>query len=264
MEKTQSSTATILAAEQDAAARPAETAPEKSERNHNYLYVIAGVLLLAIGGTGVYIAYSRYLIALAPIVIAPTAETPIFVDSRGTVSGTGKVLTQAIEQSVGEPLAPNTVRQLTLDTSTTTDIFLALDTPAPGILLRNLNNASMAGVVNTSGGQGPFFILSVGSYSATFSGMLSWEPTMQSDLSALFPLYPVTTAATSTATSTPVVFSKGSFRDETVSNHDVRVYRDATGRSVLLYGYWNQDTLIIARDPAAFAEILGRLATSHA
>lgn len=264
VKETNASTAAILAAEQDASPRSAETVPEKRERNHNWLYISAGILLLGIGGVGVYIAYSRYLAALAPITIAPTAQSPIFVDSQETVSGTGEVLMQAIEQSVGKPLPLNTVRQLTFGTSTTTDIFLALDVPAPGILLRNLNRAAMAGVVNTSSGQGPFFILSVGSYSATFSGMLSWEPTMQSDLGALFPLYPVATAATSTATSTPVVLSKGSFHDETVSNHDVRVYRDAAGRSVLLYGYWNQDTLIIARDPAAFAEILGRLATSHA
>ena len=53
------------------------------------------------------------------------------------------------------------------------------------------------------------------------------------------------------------------FFDEVVANHDVRIYRDAEGRSILLYGYWNQTTLVIARDPSAFAEILGRLATSR-
>ena len=262
MKETQASTATVLAAEQDARPRIEETPPEKSERSRNLWYVIGAVLLLVAGGVGVYFAYSRYLVALAPIVIAPAPQTPIFVDSHATVSGTGKTLIQAIEQSVGEPLALNTVRQLSFDisTSTGTDVFTALDVSAPGILLRNLNSAgAMAGVVHTSGGQSPFFILSVGSYSATFSGMLSWEPTIQSDLAALFPLYP--TAATSTATSTAL--SQGSFRDEVVSNHDVRVYRDSAGRSVLLYGYWDQATLIIARDPSAFVEITERLATSH-
>ena len=57
---------------------------------------------------------------------------------------------------------------------------------------------------------------------------------------------------------------KPGFVDEVVRNHDVRVYRDATGKSVLLYGYWNQTTLVIARDVAAFTELLQRLATSRA
>ena len=57
--------------------------------------------------------------------------------------------------------------------------------------------------------------------------------------------------------------SVATFHDEVVSNHDVRIYRDAAGKSILLYGYWNQFTLVIARDPAAFTEILGRLATSR-
>ena len=95
------------------------------------------------------------------------------------------------------------------------------------------------------------------------------------EFSQIFPPYvsqsmATTSVATSTkkltnkATSTPIVSStKLAFVDEVIANHDVRIYRDVTGKSILLYGYWNQVTLIIARDPAAFAEILQRLATSR-
>ncbi len=272
MKETKASAVTVLAAEQDAGARP-QPAPQKPKGGGRW-YIAAGIILLVAGSVGVYFAYSRYLVALAPVNIAPAASAPIFVDARESVSGTGTALTQEIEQSTKSPLAPNTVRLLTLAAATatsTTDVFSALGTNAPGILLRNLNaTGDMAGVVNTSSGQSPFFILSVDSYSSTFSGMLSWEPTMQSDLGALFPLYPApaeaTTSASKAATATATPSSKnqtGGFRDEVVNNHDVRVYRDAAGRSILLYGYWDQATLVIARDPAAFAEILGRLATSH-
>ena len=113
--------------------------------------------------------------------------------------------------------------------------------------------------------------------------MLAWEPTMPSDMSALFPPYPspvsITTAATTTtatttsktksktpakaATSTPPApVIAPAFHDQVIDNHDARIYLDALGRSILVYGYWNQTTLVIARDPAAFTEILGRLATS--
>ncbi|MHB0865682.1 MAG: hypothetical protein ACYC1Y_02170 [Minisyncoccota bacterium] len=266
MKATQASAVTVLAAEQDAAARP--MVRQESPKGNGRWYVIAGILLLVIGGTGVYAAYSRYLTALAPVIVAPTARTPIFVDSREQVSGTGTALLQEIEQSVKEPLAPNTVRLLSLDGATTTsptDVFSALLVPAPGVLLRNIKpEGSMAGIVNTGSGQSPFFILAVDSYGSTFSGMLSWEPTLESDLSVLFPLSGAPAASASTSSENSAAPSqKGGFRDEVVSNHDVRIYRDAAGQSIVLYGYWDQATLIIARDPAAFIEILGRLATSH-
>jgi|CXWL01.1.fsa_nt_gi hypothetical protein len=279
VKNTQASAVSILAAEQDAA-RPIQTLPDSPvQMSRNRLYIVASVLLLLVGGVGVAITYSQYQIKIAPVFIAPVVVAPIAFDASEKVSGTGTVLMQSIKQSVGMPLSPNTVRLLTFDTASSTSVFSALARTAPSILLRNIPaNGSMAGVVNTGGRQSPFFILSVSAYDSTFSGMLSWEPSMPSDLGVLFPAYPsvavepmaTTTAtstksirATNTATTTMPVPALGSFRDEVVSNHDVRVYRDAQGRSVLLYGYWNQTLLVIARDSAAFALILARLATSR-
>lgn len=271
MKETRASAVTVLAAEQDRTQRVTQTAPQES--SHKGLpYIIAGGVLLIIAGTaGAYFAYTHYLSALAPVVLAPSVSAPIFVDDRGQVSGTGAVLAQAIEKSVNSPLASGTVRLLSL-ASTTDTVFSALDVSAPFVILRNINTSgSMAGVVNVGGVQSPFFILSVSSYSGTFSGMLSWEPFMRRDLETLFPPYPVTVATSSTATSTTSVptsiptsvSSPTTFADGVVANHDVRIYRDAAGRGILIYGYWNQTTLVIARDPAAFTEILQRLATSR-
>lgn len=266
MKKMKASTATVLAAEQDSAPIVEEATPKKTSLG-SILYGTAGVLLLVAGGVGVYIAYGRYLSAFAPIMLTPTVPAPIFVDDREPVTGTGTALLQNIEQSVASPLAGGAVRLLYLADATTTSVFLALQEPAPGILLRNITtDQGMAGVVDTGGVQSLFFILSVTSYSDTFAGMLLWEPKMPRDLSKLFHPYPQTSVSTTTsATSTPTVhvFTPG-FHDEVVANHDTRVYRDAAGRAVLLYGYWNQTTLVIARDAAAFVEIIGRLATSRA
>ena len=286
MKETQASTATVLAAEQDAGPRvPQPLVPEK--KFHWNSRIVIGVTLLLLGGTGIYIAYTRYLTNVSPIILAPTVSAPIFVDDREKISGTGPVLLQAIEQSVSRPLSVGSVRLLYMANTTDTDsVFSALHVSAPDILLRNVNaTGSMVGVVNTGSAtaaaagsnQSPFFILSVISYSNTFSGMLSWEPLILRNLEALFPAYPeeistspiaTTTLATTTPKTTvrlprPAPASVPTFVDEVVANHDVRVYRDAAGRSVLLYGYWNQTTLILARDAAAFTEIVQRLATSR-
>lgn len=275
VQETHASTATVLAAEQDAASWPASpgVAVQADSTHPNYWLIAAGILLLIAGSVGGYFVYSRYIAMLAPAITAPGIATPIFVDSHEQISGDDNALKQAIKQSASKPLLLNTVRALSLtgapDGAT---VFSSLNVHAPDILLRNINAAgSMAGIVNTNSGQAPFFILSVGSYRATFSGMLSWERTMLTDLGPFFPMHPVAKAtAVSSSTTTPTtvatttaILARSGFRDEVVSNHDVRVYRDAEGRSILLYGYWDQATLVIARDPAAFAEILTRLATSR-
>lgn len=276
MREKQASTATVLAAEQDAAPLLIQSQPENRSRS-NLLYGIAGVILLIGGGVGAYVAYGRYFSANEPVVLAPTVFAPIFVDEHMPISGRGDALKQAIEQSVTRPLAQGAVRQLYLENTATTSVFAALKLPAPGVVLRNIAPAgSMAGVVNAGGTQSPFFILSVTSYSQTFAGMLSWESSMPRSLAAFFPAYPAasekTIATTTAATSTPSVASAtpavpasfAGFIDAMVANHDVRLYRDAARRTILLYGYWDQKTLVIARDEAAFTEILRRLATSRA
>lgn len=275
MEKTHASAATVLAAEQDSMPRVLQKPPEKFSRS-NLLYSIAGGVLLISAGIGAYIAYVRYLSVSEPVVLTPAVSAPIFVDESEQISGTGSDLSQAIEQSVMRPLAQGTVRLLYMEGATTTSVFSALQEPAPSVLLRNIIAVpSMAGIVKVGENQSPFFILSVASFGDTFAGMLAWEPTMPRDLSRLFPPFPAVIldiVATSTSTknkkktattSLPVPITAPAFRDEIIANHDVRIYRDEKGLSVLLYGYWNQSTLIIARDPAAFTEILGRLATSR-
>lgn len=283
MKKTNASVTTVLAAEQDSApSYEPEEAPRKLSRS-SILYSIAGATLLIIGGVGAYLAYSSYSTANAPVTPTASVSAPIFVDGSEQVSGTGTALLQSVEQSVAQPLTPGTIRLLYLASTTSGSVFGALPLSAPDILVRNVNtDGSMAGVINVNGTGSPFFILSVSSYSNTFAGMLAWETTMPRSLSGLFPAYPplsvsTTTTATTTmlalkkspqASSTPqsatvVPMQQLSFLDEVVDNHDVRVYHDGAGRSVLLYGYWNQSTLVIARDPAAFTAILGRLATSR-
>lgn len=275
------STATILAAEQDMGSAAPLLPEEPKSRAKNPLYIIGGVLLLIIGVVSVYIAYDKYLSASTPIISTPVVTAPIFVDDRQEVSGSGTALSQSIVQSVTDQIPRGSIRFLYFGSATTTSVFGALKLPAPGALLRNISaENSMAGVIFINGVQSPFFILSVMSYGETFAGMLQWESTMARDLAKLFPSYasptpPKTSTATSTASATSTqrvpekttppapVFTPG-FRDEVVSNHDTRVYRDSAGRVVLLYGYWNQATLVIARNAAAFTEIIGRLATSRA
>ncbi|MFA6969656.1 MAG: hypothetical protein WC217_03615 [Candidatus Paceibacterota bacterium] len=269
MQDTHASATSILAAEQDRRVREvpqvvAQT-EEKSSRN-GLPCVIAGVVLLIVGVVGAYIGYARYQKAVTPVAPEVTVAAPIFVDDREQISGQGTALFTAIQKSVERSVAPNAVRLIYTASSTQGSIFSALLASAPEILPRNvIASSSMAGVVNAGGTASPFFILSVTSYSNTFSGMLWWEVMMPRDLAILFPAYPSasTTTATTTLMTSRTLTPQSNFHDDVINTHDVRIYRDAAGNSIVLYGYWNETTLVIARDANAFTEILERLANSR-
>lgn len=281
----------ILAAEQDAGSHE-EAEPEES-KTKKIILVVSGILLLVVGGGGAYVAYSKYTASQAPVVPAPTVSAPIFFDQKEEVSGDGSTLLSAVVSSVNSPLPSGSVRLLLSTSATTTreSIFVHIPLAAPSILLRNIRGTdSMAGIVSVGSTQSPFFILSVSSYNETFAGMLSWESSIGRHLAMLFPPYPEpivqappppvippvatttkkTSAGTKVSTSTPPAVVTPiappfvpSFHDEIVANHDARVLRNEQGLSIMMYGYWNPSTLIIARDTAAFTEIVGRLANSR-
>ncbi len=265
MKSTNASTATVLATEQDGRKAPVEgniTIVKESRTRGGILSVVGGIVLLLAGAVGAYYAYTRYLEKSAPVIITPVVSAPIFVDQSEEISGTGTSLAQAIVKSLARPLAKGTIRFLyrPLITEADESIFVALQLPAPDMLLRNITTAgSMAGVVTTHSAN-PFFVLSVASYTDTFAALLAWEPRMPHDLGALFPPEANPPLAGVATTTPPAVLV---FHDEVIVNHDARVYRDTGGREQIVYGYWNQYTLVIARDSSAFAEIIGRLATSR-
>lgn len=271
VEATQASRASIIAAEQDA--RPSRPVAPVAREDRRYIYT--GITLLLFGVGGLYAVYAYY-IATGPVTLVPLVSAPIFVDERESVSGEGSTLMTAFEQSVGRPLPSGSVRLVYNPAATSSDasIFNKLNLSAPGTLLRNIDAThSMAGVVSSSGEQTPFFILSVASYGETFAGMLSWEALMLHSLAKLYPPHGAVALPASATTSTTsasavtrtlsVPSPRAGFIDQVVANHDTRIYRDGEGRSVLIYGYWDQKTLVIARDEVALAAILDRLATSR-
>lgn len=273
----------VLAAQQDAAPRSLPVIAAKRSRLPIILS-IAGVILIALGGAGAFYAYS--VTHKPPVQVIAGVASLISFDDKAELSGAGSALMSQIAQSAATALPEGEVRVLYTATATTTAagtnsipntggaLVAALMLPAPDILLRNIAPASTVGIVDAQNETRAFFILQVTSYDATFRGMLSWESTMARDLSMLYPAFPAGSAqagsadaGTSTSTSAVVIApsasaAAGQFSDEIVSNHDVRALKDAAGRTLMLYGYYDESTLVIARNEAAFAELLGRLGSS--
>jgi hypothetical protein len=275
----------MVAAQQDA-----QTAPVifKQEKKQSGLLVIflGGILVLA-GIGSVYAAY-KFATAEPAIPMETVIASLIFADERIQLSGSGQELREGLAEARGIALSDRDLAVVYMTYSTTTGagikeeiatggaLFAALRLPAPEILLRNIEPGSTLGIVNADGETRPFFLLRVSSYDRTFAGMLDWESSMERDLALFYPLYPATVIvlpedpmATSSETSTESAAVAGgepfrlSFTDEVIENHDVRVLRDAEDRIIMLYGYRDKQTLIIARSKEAFSELLSRLSSTR-
>lgn len=278
----------MVAAEQDAPTRAPEVVKRQSRTG--VFAVVGGVILVLFGAGAVFLAY-RFVTSGPAIPTETFIPSLIFADERIALSGSGEELRQGLITAGASTLRDGDVALVYMMYSTTTSegvteervvsgnvLFEALRLPAPNILTRNVEPESTLGTIHAGGEIRPFFILKVASYERTFAGMLSWEGTMERDLRELYPVHPEPVVApppstgTSTVTSTPATTTPAlpepalprlSFVDEVVENHDVRVLRDGLGRTVMLYGYRDKETLIIARSEVAFSELLERLASSR-
>ena len=285
----------VLAAEQDAHGTPD---PEVLKEKSNLVpMLVGGSALIIVGVVSVFIAFQ--VIHNKPVV--PTelfVPSLIFADERVRISGSGEQLQKELLALRDRPMhtgevtiayityATTTAKGETIEQSATGGALIAaLGLPAPELVLRNVLPESTVGVIRAEEETRPFFILRVSSYERTFAGMLSWENTIATDLAFLFPpfTHPVTApvpvvdvSATTTATTTQSVGTStpgdlapaprapfvARFEDEVIENHDVRILRDETGNSVLLYGYKDRQTLLLARNESAFKELLTRLSTA--
>ena len=282
----QASAFSVLAAQADAQPAPAPAAASKP-KDHTLIFIIAGTVLIVGGSLALYYAYTFMQQQEAPVPIFESdPPSRITGEETFTVSGSGAALMDALAAEAAKPLTIGNVRVAFLEVTSSGPagpvtakepggkLLKALGLHAPDILLRNITDDSAVGIIRAGEDTRVFFVLGTNSYERTFAGMLSWEATMGEDLAAFYPQHPesmlpvmatttasTTPAATTTpATSTPPapVFAPG-FVDAIVESHDVRILQDEEGRTVLVYGYRDQRTLIIARDETAFAVLLARL-----
>jgi len=166
----------------------------------------------------------------------------------------------------------------------------ALNLTMPASLARTLQEPLMLGI-HEYGKNAPFVVFKVGDYQAAFAGMLAWERTLNIDLAPLFgailpseAFVPETqsvavtasTTSTSTASTSSATRSTSSaptapapspgmrtfgFKDEIISNKEVRTLRNVEGEIVLLWSFPDPSTLVITTNKNTYAEILVRMSS---
>lgn len=110
----------------------------------------------------------------------------------------------------------------------------------PNAFTTSLNSQWMLGYDDTT----PFIIFTTNFFQNTFAGMLAWEPTMSEDFTSLFGLTANTT---------------GKYEDRILDNKNIREFVSASGTPLFLYGFIDNQTLVIARSEPTFSDIVNRI-----
>lgn len=107
----------------------------------------------------------------------------------------------------------------------------------------------MLGIENREGVVSPFFILKADSFEELFPGMINWENEIVLDTYEIFGIeeYLIND------------LSERSWQDKLVNNKDMRYLYDETGSVVLVYGYAEPETIVLAESQETFDRVLGRL-----
>jgi hypothetical protein len=224
--------------------------------------LLTSLVLLALGCAALFGVY--YFVARSSAT-APSpsqngslvfAESSVALSLDGTTASTLKQqLAQAREHAgnLGSitRIIPTVSDGALARAATFSEFMSAVGAHPPDDLLRALSDEFFLGL-HTVDKNAPVIIVPVLSYERAFAGMLSWETTMNADLSPFFTAVPQFVLKDGIPT-------QRTFTDSVFRNYDVRTLSDDAGQIELYYSFPSRDVLIIAESPYTFTEILTRL-----
>ncbi|MEX0932337.1 MAG: hypothetical protein WDZ61_00385 [Parcubacteria group bacterium] len=264
-----------------------ETSEDKKDTWKTVLLSLGTFLLIAGGIYGSWYAYTEYQEKTELPVITVPANRLITSTKTVEIAPTGLTRANLIEQIAEEGRSALSGQVTHLNVGQTTREFLeTLEVRAPGRLLRALDDTFMLGVL---GGEGNvFLIVKLASYESAFAGMLEWERSMAEDLGPIFstrlalrdlesePIFQdvvnrnkdsrvlrmalplVGEMSTTTSTTTPVTTEDPGEQVATSTDSGVELGAPET---VLVYSFFDQNTLIITDSDEALASILNKLSS---
>jgi len=251
----QQSVYSISQAEKAKIAKKKESDPEKEEvKKNGLLLLLSGVLFLA---GAAFILYFLLLRGLAKQDVVPqaqiinswiTSQYEIKIDDSEKAKDT---ITTGIQNTLSEnPRNRDEVENITIvrntDNVDIADILSSLSESVPSSLLRSFDSKKYM-IGNTQKDQKKLFlILKVNYYDNAFAGMLAWEKELGTTFLKLSGL-PNTT---------------NEFRDGVIKNQDTRILRDDAGNSIILYTFYDKETLIIAANEETLFDVVSGLRAS--
>jgi hypothetical protein len=212
--------------------------------------ILAGIVILGITLAVVASIYFNVFTKEEPV-YSLTIPTFIHSDLQAPVrlQGSKKEFLTALHAQVtkAQPgvtqFYPTIVDEINEHPATSEEVFTFLNTNLSKKTIRAFDASFMMGSVTATKNNEPFLIIRSYNFDVLFAGLLSWEPTIYSDLSPFFGDAPL---------------ANTSFKDAVRGNASTRILYDGTGKEVLLYSFINQDTVVITTSGEALAKIITR------
>ncbi len=235
-----------------------EEKAERESRKKTIMLLIGIIVLFGFGTTGALFAYKAYK-------AKTSLPSPQVVPNRFLITEEYEklnVLTlnrdsfiQKI-QSEWLPMTGSGVKQIQLEKNsgstteiiTTADFLNLIRSRAPGSLVRAFDPLFMFGLIDMNP-KHTFILIKLDSFDLAFAGMLKWEMDLADDILPLFVPLDVSQNVPSQTT----------FGDLIIRNKDVRILKNSTGQTVLIYTFYDNNMLIITDNENTLKIILDRL-----
>ncbi|MFH1472799.1 MAG: hypothetical protein ABIF06_00045 [bacterium] len=231
-----------------------------TSRERLLLLILGIVVLVALGSFGGWYSYKTYKEKTAPP-LSKVLENQFLPSVEQTVLNLPSTsdrtsLIKSLKEASDSPIGTGGIRHIVLYEDggnispplTTQAFFTFLESRAPGSLVRSFSPLFMYG---TLGGEvkSNFLIIRLTSFENAFAGMLSWEVNLADDIGPIF----------QTSVSLRNILPGSVFEDVATRNKDARVLKDSEGKVVILYSFFDNNTLIITDNLETLRTIISRL-----
>lgn len=222
------------------------------------IIMLISIILICIGILAGYYLYSRSPLVTSktpPVVSNRSLPSLIPSDSQATVTTddqTVPAIQAMIVAEAARPLAAGRIKEIVMLEKkdgqdyrvSAAEMAALMDVPVPDIIARTLQPQWMFGVYADQGVNRTFIVVNTNLFQNAFAGMLAWEPTLPNDLKSYI---------------SPQDAATAQFKDEIVRNKDVRAFVTHTGRTMFLYSFIDNNTLVIAENETTLNAIVARL-----
>lgn len=223
------------------------------------LFSVAALMLLLGSTAGVVFLFRGSARAPVPA-IRPEATSLIMPEETFPLEapeGERAVILSNFQEKIKQPLPENRlvffpIFEQSADGAerlvSTERFFDILDISPPSDLTRALGSSFQWSVLPSQGINHLLLVFTATQPSRAFAGMLQWE------LALIHDLRPLYSSRVNTDTGNNV------FTDMTMNNNDVRALYNSKGMPVLLYAFFNKNTLLIASSAETLERAIGRIA----
>lgn len=256
IEKNKYSGTTILVAEQKRKLdNPTDYVNKEGFKFRNKTFVLVGTTLIVLGLATIAVFY--YIKSNEKIVIEKRTKALIAFSNEEIISlknlDRAEIVNKIVENKTTWNSAVNSVLYLNILSNTKElGISEVLSIVAPNMapsLVRSFGDKYMFGIYSFDTNE-VFIILTVDDFSLAYPGMLRWEKDMETDLGGIFEV-------TREASTTPRLFT-----DLSSKNRDIRILKDTTGNSLMLYSFIDRKTLVITKNENILSAVVDKILVS--